>query len=201
METRDTRRGGGAKPRGGPGEDPRGSLRCPWRMPHDIHLVCVAAFLKKRGALASYTQCLVCLGTAGGPRGWLHWHTGLSPQAWPCSAARTSPKLACPGDTFSSPQYSPPLYLGQQRLSGPWAGAPHHLDPAWVSPRSWSQFLAPRGTRGAFSTSSILERLRFSHPPTPEPPGSLAGSGLARADPTPCPPRDSGDHTFVCSFL
>lgn len=118
-----------------------------------------------------------------------------------CSAARTFPKLACPEDTFPGPEYLPPPCLGQRGLSGPWAGASHHPDPAGASPWCWSQFLAHRGTRGAFSTS-ILERLRFSHWATPEPPGSLAVSlsGMARADLTPRSPRDSGGFLVLSHF-
>ena len=166
-------------PWGGPWEDPRGSLRRLQRMQHEILLCCVPKEKRRpEGHLASQTQCPVCLGTRGGPGSWFHLHTFVS-RSGGCSAARTSPKLACPEHTFPGPEYLPPPCLGQRGLSGPWAGAPHHPDPAGASPWSWSQFLAHQGTRGAFSTS-ILERLRFSHlsPQGPSQRLSLVWPGL-----------------------
>nr|XP_039327308.1 uncharacterized protein LOC120364680 [Saimiri boliviensis boliviensis] len=116
-------------------------------------------------------------------------------------AARTSrerphtPQPACPGNTSPGPEYlSPTPCLGQQGLSGPWAGPAYQPDPTWAPPWSWSQCLADRGTRGAFSTSN-LGGLRFSHRATPEPPGAgrfwwplhPSLSGTAKADSIPRP--------------
>lgn len=89
----------------------------------------------------------------------------------PPGSAHT-PQPACPGNTSPGPEdLSPTPSLGQRGLSGPWAGPPHHPDPTWAPPWSWSQCLADQGTRGAFSTS-VLGRLRFSHRATPEPLGA-----------------------------